>query len=108
MYSARNNVLVDQSQSNSFPEGRGVGLGIHSKCETSTMRSFDLENEDRISRTSMYLSFDASILIFEKMQKIAFTMTEEYIQAEALSIMNLMLMASKPSEREKYVATFFF
>lgn len=72
------------------------------------MRSFDLENEDRISRTSMYLSFDASILIFEKMQKIAFTMTEEYIQAEALSIMNLMLMASRPSEREKYVATFFF
>lgn len=61
-----------------------------------------MENEDRISRTSMYLSFDTSILIFEKMQKIALSKTEEYIQTEALSIMNLILMASNHSEREKF------
>ncbi|XP_020247837.1 uncharacterized protein LOC109825393 [Asparagus officinalis] len=95
----RNNVLVDQSQS---PERRIIGLHNQDKSETSNMKFSYLENEDRNSRASMDISFEMLILIFEKMQQIALSKREEYIQVEALSVMNLTLMASNPSERERF------
>ena len=69
------------------------------------MSSFDLENlfkdEDRISKIGTYLSFETLIVIFGRMQQIALSNTEVYVQTEALSIMNITLMTSSPSEREK-------
>ncbi|ONK66562.1 uncharacterized protein A4U43_C06F9480 [Asparagus officinalis] len=61
-----------------------------------------LVNEDRNSRASMDIPFEMLILIFEKMQQLALSKREEYIQVEALSVMNLTLMASNPSERERF------
>lgn len=97
----RNNVLVKKS-GKKLPDDQDIGLQKHNEVETSNILCLEpSSDEDRISRTSMYLSIEILIIVFEKMQQIAFSNTRDCMQNEALSIMSLTLMASKPSDREK-------
>ncbi|XP_077234897.1 protein dimerization [Tasmannia lanceolata] len=74
---------------------------------SSSTRSFDVEDLFKEGNDSpsckTFLSPTHWISLFETMHRIALGNTEEYVQVEALSIMNLILMKSDPnSEREKF------
>lgn len=78
-----------------------------SNFSLSSIRSFDVESiwlkRHRNSGDTLASSVNL-ISLFDMMRRIALGNTEECIQVEAISVMNLILMRSNPySEREKLV-----
>lgn len=96
--------MVNHSENNYL--GRERFGQKHDIIEASSSGSIELDNlfkfNDETLKRDMRLSSETMITAFEKMQQVVLSHSEEQIQTEALSIMNLMLMTCIYADRGKF------
>ncbi|PKA53236.1 hypothetical protein AXF42_Ash009966 [Apostasia shenzhenica] len=97
----RSNVFVGPSTSNNF-KGQGTNIEIKELGFSFGLVNLCME-EDKDSSNKMSLSIEGLLNTFEVMQQIVARNIDDHILFEALSIMSLIVMESKPnSERERF------